>query len=263
MYGLKSKLHSTMTRASKMATSIDHITLTQTITAFLHSVEQRVDDYLRSAHQLIYVLYAAREGKLHPSLLTAQQLEPIFRHIQDYSHGCEIKINALGLIRILLSCELRINLVTLTGLEPISRTSLIVYEPNTHLDLNKLSTNFHDNSSVRLPLPTSLSTRQDHSNLIHGSFTGIGLLALLFLVYACHIKILIVASTCWTCCHRKKSPTSEELDSVTTLTISGISETSASSQDDLHLRQMTIRKPQGPFIQSLRRCQNLESAFLK
>ena len=72
-----------------------------------------------------------------------------------------------------------------------------------------------------------------HSNLIHGSYAGIGLLALLFLVYACHAKILIVASTCSTCCHRKKSPTSEELDSVMTLTISEKSETPASSQDVL------------------------------
>ena len=126
-----------------------------------------------------------------------------------------IKINGLGLIRIPLGCELRTNLATLPGLEPISGTSLIVYEPRIHLDLTKLHTKFHDNSSVRLPLPASSPTPQDqqyqegdraldqleqqlhdfslqrqekasHSNLIHGSYAGIGLLALLFLVYACH-----------------------------------------------------------------------------
>ena len=41
-----------------MATSSDHITLTQTISAFLHFVEQKVDDYLRSSCQLIDVVYA-------------------------------------------------------------------------------------------------------------------------------------------------------------------------------------------------------------
>ena len=136
-----------------------------------------------------------------------------------------IKFNGLGLIGIPLGFELRKNLATLPGLEPFSGTSLIVYTPNTHSDLTKLSTHFHDNSSVRLPLPTSLPTAQDpryrkgdkaldqleqqlhdfslqrqekasYSNLIHGS-------------------------TCWTCCHRKKSPTSGEPDSDTTLTISG------------------------------------------
>ena len=85
MYGLKSKLLSTMARTNEIATSIDHITLTQTITAILHPVEQRVDDYLRSARQLIDVVYSARNGKLHPSLLISQQLKPIFRGIQDHS----------------------------------------------------------------------------------------------------------------------------------------------------------------------------------
>ena len=100
---------------------------------------------------------------------------------------------------------------------------------------------------MRLPLPTSPPTPQDqqyqegdraldqleqqlhdfslqrqekasHSNLIYGSYAGIGLIALLFLVYACHAKILIVASTCWTCCRRKKSRTLGEPDSATTRT---------------------------------------------
>ena len=256
MYGLKSKLLSTMAHANEIATSVDHIKLTQTITTVLHSVEQRVDQYLRSAHQLIDVVYAARTAKLHTSLLTSQQLELIFRDIQDHSPKtsfplsgpnisigpdtrrtymlltrsnralcrdlqnyimcpglfpiyetatdprCElqllldptlayfkycniqvasklhpywqairslngwlysttkeigvemkciikktinIKINGLGLIRIPLGCELRTNLATLLGLETISGTSLIVYEPSIHLDLTKLSTKFHDN----------------------------------------------------------------------------------------------------------------------
>ena len=85
MYCLKSKLLSTMTHTDELATSIDHITLTQTITRFLYSMEQGIDNYLRSANQLIDVVYAAREGKLHPLLLTSQQLEPIFRDIQDHS----------------------------------------------------------------------------------------------------------------------------------------------------------------------------------
>ena len=84
MYGLKSKLLSTMAHANEIATSVDHITLRQTITAVLYSVEQRLDEYLRSAHQLIDVVYAARDGKLHPSLLTSQQLDPIFRYIRDH-----------------------------------------------------------------------------------------------------------------------------------------------------------------------------------
>ena len=153
-------------------------------------------------------------------------------------------------------------MATLPGLEPISGTSLIVYEPSIHLDLTKLSAKFHDNSSVRLLLPTSLPTQQDqryqegdrvldqieqqlhdfglqrqetarHFNLIHGSYAGIGLLALLFLVYACHSETFIVASTCRTCCRRKKSPTSGEPDSATTRTILGKPETPASSQDVL------------------------------
>ena len=55
-----------------------------------------------------------------------------------------IKINGLGLIRIPLGCELRTNFAT-------------------HLDLTKLSAKFHDNSSMRLPLPTSLPTQQVES----------------------------------------------------------------------------------------------------
>ena len=71
-----------------------------------------------------------------------------------------IKINVLGLTRIPLGCELRTNLASLPGLEPISGTSLIVFEPSIHLDLTKLFAKFHDNSTVRLPLPTSLPTKK-------------------------------------------------------------------------------------------------------
>ena len=85
MYALKTKLLSTMARTNQIATSVDHITLIQTTTAVLHSVEQRVGDYLRSARQLIDVVYAARDGKLHPWLLTSQQFKPIFRNNQDHS----------------------------------------------------------------------------------------------------------------------------------------------------------------------------------
>ena len=183
-----------------------------------------------------------------------------------------IKINGLGLIRIPPGCKLQTTLTTLPGLEPISGTSLIVYEPNIHLDLTKLSIDSQQNSSVKSSSPTSRPAPQDqlyrerhkaldeleqqfhdfslqrqekanHSNLIHGSYAGIGILALLLLVYICHAKILIIVSTCWTCCHRKKSSTGhstiakcvsstfEELKPTTTLTMSDTPESPEPSQN--------------------------------
>ena len=55
-------------------------------------MDSAVDNYLRSANEFLGVIHASRKAQLHPSLLTSEQLEPIFKvlftifkDIQDHS----------------------------------------------------------------------------------------------------------------------------------------------------------------------------------
>ena len=51
----------------------------------LHALEAGLDEHLRAADRLLEIVHAARRGLLHPSLLTSEQIEPIYRDIQDNS----------------------------------------------------------------------------------------------------------------------------------------------------------------------------------
>ena len=49
------------------------------------SIDLAVDNYLRSVDKFLDVIHTARKGQLHPSLLTSEQLEYIFKDIRDNS----------------------------------------------------------------------------------------------------------------------------------------------------------------------------------
>ena len=55
------------------------------LTSTLHALEMGLDEHLRAADRLLEIVYSAQRGMLHPSLLTPEQMEPIFRDIQDHS----------------------------------------------------------------------------------------------------------------------------------------------------------------------------------
>ena len=55
------------------------------LTSVLRALEMVLDEHLRAAARLLGIVYSARRGMLHPSLLNPEQMEPIFRDIQDHS----------------------------------------------------------------------------------------------------------------------------------------------------------------------------------
>ena len=64
--------------------SLYRLNYTQVLTNMLHALEAGLDEHLRAANRLLEIVHGARRGVLHPSLLTSEQMERIFRYIQDH-----------------------------------------------------------------------------------------------------------------------------------------------------------------------------------
>lgn len=58
----------------------------------LHSIETGFEENIWSSHELLEVIHSAKKGELHPSLLTPEQLEPIFRNIPDHAVNLDFPI---------------------------------------------------------------------------------------------------------------------------------------------------------------------------
>ena len=65
---------------------------TESMELLRHSIEEGVDEYIRSADELLDVIHFARRGKLHPALLTSEQMNPVFRDVQDHAGGLDFPI---------------------------------------------------------------------------------------------------------------------------------------------------------------------------
>ena len=51
----------------------------------LHVLEAGLDEHLREADWLLEIIHYAHQGQLHPSLLTTEQLQPIYQDVQDHA----------------------------------------------------------------------------------------------------------------------------------------------------------------------------------
>ena len=65
---------------------------TESVELLRHSIEAGLDEYIRSADELLDVIHFARRGELHPALLTSEQMEPVFRDVQDHAGGLDFPI---------------------------------------------------------------------------------------------------------------------------------------------------------------------------
>ena len=70
-------------RVNEMAEYFHPQNYTETIKQVLRASEDGLDHYIYSAERILSVIHAARKGELHPTLLTSQQMLPVFRDVQD------------------------------------------------------------------------------------------------------------------------------------------------------------------------------------
>ena len=69
----------------QVSASLLKLNYIQMLTSTLHALDMGLDEHFRAAGQFLETVYSDRRGMLHPSLLTPEQMEPIFRDIQDHS----------------------------------------------------------------------------------------------------------------------------------------------------------------------------------
>ena len=81
----RSQLMSIQEGMYQVSASLHKLNYTQMLTSTLHALEMELDEHLWAADRLLDIVYSARGGMLHASLLTPEQIEPIFRDIQDHS----------------------------------------------------------------------------------------------------------------------------------------------------------------------------------
>ena len=77
-------------RLSQIARNLHDVTrlyegynYTHALGRLLKVIEAALDDYIRAADNMKTVIQTARRGEMHVSMLSSQQLEPVFRDIQD------------------------------------------------------------------------------------------------------------------------------------------------------------------------------------
>ncbi|XP_033221452.1 uncharacterized protein LOC117175810 [Belonocnema kinseyi] len=58
----------------------------------LHSLEVGLNEYIRSATELLDVIHYVRDRKLNPAHLTSDQLKPIYRDVQDHARDWEFPL---------------------------------------------------------------------------------------------------------------------------------------------------------------------------
>ena len=69
----------------QVSSSLYKLNHPQVLTNMLHALKAGLDGHLQAADRLLEIVHAARRGLLHISLLTSEQMEPIYRDIQDVS----------------------------------------------------------------------------------------------------------------------------------------------------------------------------------
>ena len=69
----------------EMSSSVVKLENSRALSNTLPVLEAGLDEHLRAADRLLEIIYYARRGLLHPSLLTTEQLQPIYRYIQDHA----------------------------------------------------------------------------------------------------------------------------------------------------------------------------------
>ena len=68
----------------QVSSPLYRLNYTQVLTSILHTLGAGLDEHLRGADRLLEIAHAARRGLLHPSQLMSEQMEPIYRDIQDH-----------------------------------------------------------------------------------------------------------------------------------------------------------------------------------
>ena len=69
----------------EMSSSVVKLEYSRAVSNMLHVLEAGLDEHLRAANRLLEIIHYARRGLLHPSLLTIEQLQPIYRGVQDHA----------------------------------------------------------------------------------------------------------------------------------------------------------------------------------
>lgn len=60
---------------------------------FPHALDVGPDEHQHAVEKFLETIQVAREGRLHPSLITAKQLEQIAREIQDHIPEMEFPVH--------------------------------------------------------------------------------------------------------------------------------------------------------------------------
>ena len=69
----------------EMSSSVFKLEYSRALSNTLHVLEAGLDEHLRAADRLLEIIHYARRGQLHPSLLTTEKLQPIYRDVQDHA----------------------------------------------------------------------------------------------------------------------------------------------------------------------------------
>ena len=83
---LKNQLTEIQKGMYEMSSAAIRLEYSRALSNTFHVLEAGLDEHLRAADRLLEFTHCARQGLLHPSLLTTKQLEPIYRDIQDFKN---------------------------------------------------------------------------------------------------------------------------------------------------------------------------------